>query len=213
MTTRSELAARLAELERESQAGWRALKEWRRREGRGATDEQLAPLRRLLEEITELQRRLYDLAGPVYEYGYNPPTFPEAEWNRHAEAARKPPPGATYRAKYLEPPPAAMRYELVNGPLADGVEVDPESDPDPLEESLFDAVIGRIGDGELSLREIARETGASDRQVLKIRDYRDHPNRLGPNGRAGYALYRADSGRINVAMVALRKLRAQAKTV
>jgi hypothetical protein len=103
-------------------------------------------------------------------------------------------------------------YELLNGPLGEGLEVDPTSDPEPLSRALFDDVTRRLDGGD-AYTLIERETGLSHRQVSKIRDYDHHPNELGPKDgkgreRPGYALYRVLSAPGQIPeVVALRKLR------
>jgi hypothetical protein len=101
----------------------------------------------------------------------------------------------------------AAGYELVNGPLGDGLEPDPYSEPEPLDAAVFDDVTGRLSGGE-ELRSISRETGLSMRQVTKIRDYKLHPNRLGPTGSDGYGLYRQPSRPGTISLRKLRPVRA-----
>jgi hypothetical protein len=95
----------------------------------------------------------------------------------------------------------------VNGPLADGLEPDPYSEPEPIDESVFDDVMQRLK-SEQGLRSIARETVLTTRQVSKIEAYRLHPNRLGPlkdgEPSPGYALYRQP---LRPGTISLRKLR------
>jgi hypothetical protein len=107
----------------------------------------------------------------------------------------------------------AVWYELVNGPLGEGLEVHPRSAPDPFERSVFDEVMRRLAAPDASVRAIAEDTGITRPRVSKIHVYRSHPNRLGTNGQPGYALYRVWPSPVPLAeRVALRKLRRSAKT-
>jgi hypothetical protein len=77
----------------------------------------------------------------------------------------------------------------------------PGPDPRDIPTHLFKAAIGDLVRG-VDLAEIERRTELSHRQVLRIRDWWDHPEQPGPSGGPGYHL---EPGRIP-RTVRLRKL-------
>jgi hypothetical protein len=90
---------------------------------------------------------------------------------------------------------AALRRQLVTAAVrhidADDADIDPRSHPDPYDTDVFwKAVAMLIEDVELTT--IAAATKLSYRKVTKIRDWKAHPGRLGPDGSPGYRLYPGD---------------------
>src|SRR5262249_3256185 len=111
------------------------------------------------------------------------------------------------RLSPLHPAPNGLdSWELVNGPIAEGFEASPRSEPEGIEESVYNDVLLRLATHE-SMRSIERATKLSIRQVAKIESYQKHPNRLGPNGAPGYALYRRPSRPGTVFLRSLRHVR------
>jgi hypothetical protein len=100
----------------------------------------------------------------------------------------------------------ALRRELVAPAVTVGAhddeDVHPRSKPEPYPTALFWKVIAMLVEGA-TLTEIEDETKLSYNRVVKIRDWRAHPNQLGPSGSPGYKLYPGEPS----ATLVLRKLR------
>jgi hypothetical protein len=88
--------------------------------------------------------------------------------------------------------------------LDDDVEPDPRSKPEPIPRATFWEVVRQLTEN-VDLRKIEDDPsiGLSYRKILKIRDYHDHPEKLGPRGGPGYTLNPGPTS----ATVVLRKLR------
>jgi hypothetical protein len=68
-----------------------------------------------------------------------------------------------------------------------GLEIDPQSDPDPIDEELYEEVMARLEDAE-PLRSIEKARKLSHNKARKLEAVYRHPGRLGPNGSPGYVV-------------------------
>jgi hypothetical protein len=200
-----------------------AVREAKAAEGRAATPEELEQVRRLFDEDHEAELREWNYRR---WHTWRPPgprpEWPAEEWETLEAELLEPSPAprgllveldaATLaalgeleklrRVGGVDERAAEKRQAEAESGLGEDLEPDPRSNPDELEKKVLWNVVQRLQAGE-ELASIERTTGLSHRKVLKIRDWRDHPGRLGPHGRPGFALYPGQTPHT----VSLRKLR------